>query len=276
MNKEKKIKDFNKAAVTYEKNAVVQNTIIDDLVDQLSFIKINPKYILDIGSGTGRCSRIIQKKYPDAIIVNLDFSIEMLKEDRAKQNIFKKIFNKKNVYHICCDFDQLPFTENCFDLVISSSSFQWSTNLEKLFAMINKVLNNDGLLLFSAFIKDTFKELSDFDKNIVSKLNSAEDYVYFLQSNNFCDPVLLSDQYFVDYKSALHLLRDIKKLGVSKSESNKDSLYGKNYLKRLLSHLDSYKFNNKNRLSYSAVFGHAWKFNNNPLGVEEKQIKFIR
>lgn len=275
MNKEKKINDFNKAAMTYEKNAVVQNRIIDDLVDQLSFIKIDPKYILDIGSGTGRCSKIIQKKYPNAIIVNLDFSLEMLREGNVKKNILQKIFDHKKIYQVCCDFDQLPFSENSFDLVISTSSFQWSENLQKLFAMINIILKDGGLLIFSAFIEGTFKELSGFNKNIVNKLNTAEDYVYFLQRNNFRDPVLLSDEYSIDYQSSLDLLKDIKKLGITKSDRSKESLYGKSYLNDLLKHLDLYKVNNKNRLSYSAVFGHAWKLNTNALGVEEKQIKFI-
>ena len=53
MNKQKKIKDFNRAANVYDKNAVMQHQIAEDLIDRLRFIKIKPKKILDLGSGTG-------------------------------------------------------------------------------------------------------------------------------------------------------------------------------------------------------------------------------
>ena len=53
MNKQKKIKDFNRAANVYDQNAIMQHQIAEDLIDRLRFIKIKPKKILDIASGTG-------------------------------------------------------------------------------------------------------------------------------------------------------------------------------------------------------------------------------
>ena len=68
MNKQKKIKDFNRAANVYDQNAIMQHQIAEDLIDRLRFIKIKPKKILDIGSGTGATSKKLIDLYPDADI----------------------------------------------------------------------------------------------------------------------------------------------------------------------------------------------------------------
>jgi len=44
---------FNRAAITYDKHAVLQKQISKNLFDRLSLIKIDPLIILDLGSGTG-------------------------------------------------------------------------------------------------------------------------------------------------------------------------------------------------------------------------------
>jgi malonyl-CoA O-methyltransferase len=59
---------------------------------------------------------------------------------------------------------------------------------------------------------------------------------------------------------------------VTKSEDSHKNLRGKNYLLKLIDHLDQFKKNNKNILSYEVILGHAWKIRN----TEEHVIRLIK
>ena len=271
MNKLKKIRDFNNAAKHYDHDAVMQSMIAEELIERLNYIKINPKRILDIGSATGKNSILLEKLFPNAVIYELDISFDMLRVSMNKRTSFKKLFSSKKRYFVNADMDQLPFKENTFDLIISSNSIQWSENINQLFKNINNLLTIDGLFLFSSFLKNTLIELQHFKINeLTQNFLTIQEYAGILNSNNFYDPVLIRDEYQNEYEDALSALRDLKKIGVTKSEDSHKSLRGKNYLLQLINHLDQFKKNNKNILSYEVILGHAWKIRNK----EEHVVRF--
>jgi len=273
MNKLKKIKDFNSAAEHYDQDAVMQSIIAEELIERLNYIKINPKRILDIGSATGKNYILLEKIFPDAEIYELDFSLDMLKVSMNKRTSFKKLFSSKKRYFVNADMDQLPFHDNTFDLIISSNSIQWSENVNLLFKNINNLLTIDGLFLFSSFLKNTLIELQQFkDNELTQNFLTIQEYAEILNNNNFYDPVLIRDEYQNQYDDALSALRDLKKIGVTKSEDSHKSLRGKNYLLKLIDHLDQFKKNNKNILSYEVILGHAWKIRN----AEEHVIRLMK
>ena len=217
MNKQKKIKDFNRAANVYDKNAVMQHQIAEDLIDRLRFIKIKPKKILDLGSGTGFTTKKLIDLYPDADIYETDIAIEMLKKSKSNNTTIKSFFKRNNITYINADMDLMPFDKQSFDLIISSSSIQWSSNINSLFENIFSLLKPEGLLIFSTFLKNTLSELQSFtDSKLTNEFFSIQEYAQMLISNHFYDPVLMKDEFRIDYKDALSALRDLKKIGVSK------------------------------------------------------------
>ena len=273
MNKLKKIKDFNSAAEHYDSNAIMQSMIAEELIDRLHYIKINPKRILDIGSATGRNTILLEKIFPAAEIYELDFSIDMLRVSMNKSSGFRKLFSTKKRYFINADMDLLPFHDNTFDLIVSSNSIQWSENVNALFKNINNLLTIDGLFLFSSFLKNTLIELQHFkDHALTQNFLTIQEYAEILNNNNFYDPVLIRDEYQNEYDGALSALRDLKKIGVTKSDESHKSLRGKNYLLKLIDHLDQFKRNDKNILSYEVIMAHAWKIRNK----EESVIRFTK
>ena len=141
MNKLKKIKDFNSAADHYDRDAIMQSMIAEELIDRLHYIKINPKRILDIGSATGRNAILLAKIFPAAEIYELDFSIDMLRVSMNKSSGFRKLFSSKKRYFINADMDLLPFHDNTFDLIVSSNSIQWSENINALFKTLREFIN---------------------------------------------------------------------------------------------------------------------------------------
>ena len=274
MNKLKKIKDFNSAADHYDSDAIMQSMIAEELIDRLHYIKINPKRILDIGSATGRNAILLAKIFPAAEIYELDFSIDMLRVSMNKSSGFrKKLFSSKKRYFINADMDLLPFHDNTFDLIVSSNSIQWSENINALFKNINNLLTIDGLFLFSSFLKNTLIELQHFKEHALTQnFLTIQEYAEILNNNNFYDPVLIRDEYQNEYDGALSALRDLKKIGVTKSDESHKSLRGKNYLLKLIDHLDQFKRNDKNILSYEVIMAHAWKIRNK----EESVIRFTK
>jgi len=273
MNKLKKIKDFNSAADHYDSDAIMQSMIAEELIDRLHYIKINPKRILDIGSATGRNAILLAKIFPAAEIYELDFSIDMLRVSMNKSSGFRKLFSSKKRYFINADMDLLPFHDNTFDLIVSSNSIQWSENVNTLFKNINNLLTIDGLFLFSSFLKNTLIELQHFKEHALTQnFLTIQDYAEILNNNNFYDPVLIRDEYQNEYDGALSALRDLKKIGVTKSDESHKSLRGKNYLLKLIDHLDQFKRNDKNILSYEVIMAHAWKIRNK----EESVIRFTK
>src|SRR5210317_964055 len=273
MNKLKKIKDFNSAADHYDSDAIMQSMIAEELIDRLHYIKINPKRILDIGSATGRNAILLAKIFPAAEIYELDFSIDMLRVSMNKSSGFRKLFSSKKRYFINADMDLLPFHDNTFDLIVSSNSIQWSENVNTLFKNINNLLTIDGLFLFSSFLKNTLIELQHFKEHALTQnFLTIQEYAEILNNNNFYDPVLIRDEYQNEYDGALSALRDLKKIGVTKSDESHKSLRGKNYLLKLIDHLDQFKRNEKNILSYEVIMAHAWKIRNK----EESVIRFTK
>ena len=273
MNKLKKIKDFNSAANHYDSDAIMQSMIAEELIDRLHYIKINPKRILDIGSATGRNAILLAKIFPAAEIYELDFSIDMLRVSMNKSSGFRKLFSSKKRYFINADMDLLPFHDNTFDLIVSSNSIQWSENVNTLFKNINNLLTIDGLFLFSSFLKNTLIELQHFKEHVLTQnFLTIQEYAEILNNNNFYDPVLIRDEYQNEYDGALSALRDLKKIGVTKSDESHKSLRGKNYLLKLIDHLDQFKRNDKNILSYEVIMAHAWKIRNK----EESVIRFTK
>ena len=73
-------KSFNKSAKHYDNAAKIQREIGLRLFERLDYLKITPKYILDLGCGTGYCAQLLTQRYPDAIIVGFDIAELMLIE----------------------------------------------------------------------------------------------------------------------------------------------------------------------------------------------------
>lgn len=83
-----------------------------------------PSGILELGCGTGNLTEMIYSKYPHAKITAVDISNECIGE-------CKKRILSSGIDYIKCDFKDLDFPPNSFDLVISSLSIHHISANEK-------------------------------------------------------------------------------------------------------------------------------------------------
>ena len=132
---------FNKASAKYDDSAFLQNEISDLLAEKLNVISINPKTIIDLGSGTGFLSEKAVKTFTKATLICIDF---------AQQSLLSNDHNLK----VCANAYQLPFTDNSIDFIVSNLMMQWCPELKILLNECFRVLKPEGLFLFQHLVHE--------------------------------------------------------------------------------------------------------------------------
>ena len=253
--KNKIMYSFDKKASSYDKYSFVQKEVARRLCDRLSNITIKPLSILDIGSGTGYLSDMLYKMYPNANITCLDISFNMLKES-----------NKKNadLNNILSDAENMPFKNNKFDLIISSFTFHWCSEIEKIFFDIHRFLKDKGLFLFTTVGPNTLEELEtayseaiDAEKHI-NYFSDMHTYGDSLLKLGFQDPVMDMEKIIIEYNTFKDVLDSLKKTGANTVMASKPSYVSKNSYQKLSRAYPTNK-NNRFPVTYEMIYGIAWK-----------------
>lgn len=142
-------RSFGLAAPHYDEHAQLQREVADTLMAQISVEQ--PALILDLGCGTGYCSKGLRASFPTAPIVALDVALPMLQATQAR--------GIAEVLAICGDAQALPLQDACADLVVSSLAMQWCQNLPRLFEELLRITRSGGEVLLSTFGPATLQEV---------------------------------------------------------------------------------------------------------------------
>jgi len=266
IDKDYKRKAFDRNAKTYDQYSSLQDKISDNLLKKLDMVKARPSLILDLGCGTGRNGKILKDKFKKIKLINYDFSINMLKEARKKQNHHtNSSLEVDELSFVCGDIEELTFPENTFDIIWSTSSFQWCNNISDTFKEIKKILKPGGFFIFSTFGPNTLFELKSITKEI-SKYQKTNDFVSIqcikniLDTEGFSNPIINSEEFCISYKDVTKLFLDLKKIGASSGfESKKHGLSGKLFLKLISDGYKKYSYDGIFPATYEVLYGYAWK-----------------
>lgn len=101
----------------------------------------SPSKIIDLACGTGEVSFYLEKMYPSAEIIGVDFCENML--DIANQHKQKK---NSNVTFLQGDILQLPFDDNSFDGVTISYGLRNVENYQQCLKEIYRITKPQGTL----------------------------------------------------------------------------------------------------------------------------------
>ena len=251
---------FDRAAVTYDEVALMQQMVADHLFERIACLQsFQAKTILDLGCGTGYSSLAFAKDYPSSDLVSLDLSKNMLSVLRGKTVSSQQLRSA-----IQADMHGLPLMDNSVDLVFSSLAFQWSSNWDALFAEIKRVLRPNGLLFFSTFGPDALKELKSTWLKLglpspVNDFHDMHDWGDALQRAGFSDPVMDRQYLTLRYPDLLALLRDIRSWGANVVINGKTQGMTSDLLKQAcrLYEKDYSIDANKIPASFEIIYGHA-------------------
>lgn len=250
---------FEKLASNYDAAAFLQLEIAKRMGERLDYIKHQPKVVLDAGCGTGFITKDLLKRYPKSQVLALDIALNMTRKTKALGGWLRK------PKLICADAEAMPLKPESVDLVVSNLMIQWSNDLNKMFADFHSVLAPNGLLLFSTFGADTLKEMKESWASVDETLHTnafvdMHEIGDALLKAGFINPVTDMELITMTYSNVGQLMKDIKQIGASNTESNSSKgLMGKQKLKAFEQAYEQFKTaDGLYPASWEIIYGHAW------------------
>ncbi|KFN51543.1 hypothetical protein N790_14730, partial [Arenimonas malthae CC-JY-1] len=126
---------FGRAAPNYAAVAALQREVEARLLEQLDYLdERQPARILDLGSGPGRASGAMKKRWPKAEVIAVDAALPMLRQVPKHTRFWRP------VKRVCADVSSLPFADQSVDLIFSSLCLQWLDDLPAALVEFRRVL----------------------------------------------------------------------------------------------------------------------------------------
>jgi malonyl-CoA O-methyltransferase len=232
---------FHQHAAEYDLHAMVQKRVVARMLEQLGGLEVSPRRVLDIGSGTGKLLGNIQGVYPNAIIVGADLAYGMCRT--ARENLASSF----RAHLVTADAELLPFSASVFDLVISTSTFQWLTGLEQVFTEVLRVLVPGGVFCFALFGERTLFELKNSYRQALKSESrhtddrthnfpSVSDVVSELTEGGFIYPSVWAEFELELHRDVPALLRSLKRIGAGNAAaSHPPGLSGRRVMTAMMS-----------------------------------------
>jgi malonyl-CoA O-methyltransferase len=241
--------------------------------ERLALVKIAPHQVLDAGCGPGADLPLLQKTYPAAHIIGVDASPAMVRAATVpapamrslNQMLSRFLPAKAGIDLVCADFGDLPLGMNSVDLVWSNLALHWHPQPDRVFAEWRRVLRVDGLLMFSNFGPDTFREL----RTAFAAMDETPHALPFVDMHDFGDqlveagfstPVMDMEQITVTYDTAESLLADVRAFGGNPLATRSRGLVGRAAWQRMVAALEGQRrADGKLGLTFEVIYGHAFR-----------------
>lgn len=222
---------FNKHAQVYPKKINLQKIVAQKC---LSFVP-NKDYplILEIGAGGGILGKLLVANFKYKKIIFLDMALEMLKLCPCGLKIL-------------ADGEYLPFKPKSFNLILSSSTFQWYDNGPQALLSTLNLLKKDGFFSFAFFVKGTLKEIE------LASRETGFGSIYPLKTtHSYLEKIKKSSLHFnfkeeeqkIYFNSVKDILLHLKHTGTSYTE--KKTNFGPKKLKNFIEFYKKNFFSNK-------------------------------
>lgn len=204
MNKDLIQKRFAKNLDTYNDNAKIQKKMAERLLSFLDRKDFND--ILEIGCGTGFLTQLVNEKFSFKTYTANDIV-------ESCEKYVKEINPKINF--IPADIEKaVENSDKKYDLIISNAVFQWFENLESFIKLLISKLNDDGVLLFSTFGPENFREVNFVLGKTLPyySTNELQEIIKGYKS------VVEQEMHVMAFKTPKDILKHIKSTGVNALE----------------------------------------------------------
>ena len=248
---------FERAAASYAGASRLETEIGARMLERLDYVKIVPRRVLDAGCGPGRDARALAKRYRRAQVVALDFSQAMLRAGRPRFGLFER----NSPLRVCGDLVELPLAMASFRLAWSNMALHWAADPLAALRELHRVLEIDGLLMFSTLGPDTLAELrAAAGEARVHAFSDMHDLGDMLVAAGFAEPVMDMERLTITYADSAALLADLRASGQTCALAGRArGLAGRRFFATLQERLAAQRSGGKLPATYEVVYGHAWK-----------------
>ncbi|MGV3653749.1 MAG: methyltransferase domain-containing protein [Noviherbaspirillum sp.] len=257
----------------------LRREVASRMFERLELVRLAPRCVIDAGCGEGADLPVLQQRFGDARLIGVDAAPAMLGAARAARSAalssMKTLFAKwlpgrlagggGEAGLVCADFARLPFGPSCADLVWSNLALHWHPQPDLVFAEWHRILRVDGLLMFSCFGPDTFKEVREAFAGIdgaphVLPFVDMHDFGDMLVHAGFATPVMDMETITVTYETPGKLLADLRAWGGNPLAGRRPGLLGRGQRARLEQGLErARRADGKIGLTFEVVYGHAFR-----------------
>ena len=264
-------RNFDSKAERYESCAVLQKEVCDRMLERLDLVTLQPRVILDCGSGTGWGVRGLMNRYRKASLIALDLSLPMLQHSRRKGTWLRK------PGLLCADAESIPLADASVDMVFSNLMLQWC-HAPRVFDEFKRILKPGGLLMFSTFGPDTLRELkqswASVDNDVhVNNFADMHDLGDALLQSGLAEPVMDMDLITLTYKEATNVMKDLKAIGANTIMQRKNKgLITPKKLQKVIEAYEVFRMGALIPASFEVVFGHAWKVEQRKKKIETSEF----
>ncbi|KAA0091612.1 methyltransferase domain-containing protein [Paraburkholderia sp. T12-10] len=284
---------FDRRAATFGEVAFLPREIAQRMRERLEYIKVSPSSMLDAGCGVGDDLPMLRERFPETPLVGVDVSSRMLVRAlpqatgdagwrRLLPAALQRSLGVRGPRLAQADFAALPFAAGAFDLIWSNLALHWHSRPDLVLPEWQRVLQPNGLLMFSTLGPDTLRELRGAyaEVEVAHGLPTGAHVIDFVDMHDLGDmlvesgfeiPVMDQETLTITYKSPESLLADVRRWGAY--PHRRDDVAGAGGLSGALATTRARRLHAALRealearrrddgtipLTFEVIYGHAWK-----------------
>jgi len=250
-------RSFTRAAGSYDAADALQTEVRERLLERLEWVKLEPRRVLDLGTGTGKALPALAARYPSAEVIGVDFTPAMLRVASGRPG--------QPALLICADAARLPFADHSVDLVFSSLVLHWTPALDNVLAEVRRVLRHPGLFTFATPGPASYQEL----RSAWQSVDQRTHVIPFpemralgdgLVRAGLAEAVIDTDTLMLKYREFGKLIADLRATGTTNASSGRRrGLTGRKAWARLATAYEQQRdAEGLLPATVEVVFGQAW------------------
>jgi malonyl-CoA O-methyltransferase len=240
------------------------------MAERLDLIKLTPNTIVDAGCGAGAALPLLHQRYPRAQMIGLDHAARIDQARRNRPDVglrarLRTLMRGARVSWQAQDFAGAPLTAGSVDLIWSNCALHWAAAPHAVIQQWAQWLKVGGLLMFSTFGPDTFKQI----RTAAAQAGLANSTLPFVDMHDFGDmmvaaglatPVMDVEVLTLTYTSPQALIEELRALGGNAHAQRTAHVVSRARWQRFLAALDALR-DGQGRipLTVELAYGHAWQ-----------------
>ncbi len=259
---------FRRAAPSFEERSVIAPLAAEELIDRLAVVRKTPARILDIGAGTGRTTRQIAQRYPDAEIIAVDVCSAMFEQWPRARRTLSSLFglgrHHSGPHRVVADAANLPLADASMDFVVSNLALP-CCDPERFMAEVARVLTPGGVVMFTTVGPDTLRELAQAWESAgeaarLTPFPDMHDLGDIMLKAGLADPVVDMDMLTITHRHLVDLWADLRGTGSRCLRLDRTvTLTGRGTFRRVQEALDAQRDDaGLLRTTVELVHGHAF------------------